>query len=192
MKRFIKNNKGFTLLELIVVISIIAVLAAVLAPQFIQYVDKARQANDLQIANSYMKAASVAVLDIGIPEKDLLSDWYTFKWGYTTNDKNGLNMHIGSVPVINGAPTIASTQNKRDAKLQGDIARILGWATPAGELDPNKIERPQSSSVQYIKGKAQMNSFIFYINIRTGEILVDKNLSANWVNDVGVNAPLTP
>ncbi|NCB73213.1 MAG: prepilin-type N-terminal cleavage/methylation domain-containing protein [Clostridia bacterium] len=37
-----KNNKGFTLVELIVVIAIIGVLAAVLVPQYIQYVEKSR------------------------------------------------------------------------------------------------------------------------------------------------------
>lgn len=37
-----KNNKGFTLVELIVVIAILGVLMAVLVPQYIQYVEKSR------------------------------------------------------------------------------------------------------------------------------------------------------
>ncbi len=41
-----KNNKGFTLVELIVVIAILGVLAAVLVPQYIQYVEKSRIAVD--------------------------------------------------------------------------------------------------------------------------------------------------
>ena len=35
-----KNNKGFSLVELIVVIAIMGVLVGILAPQFIKYVDK--------------------------------------------------------------------------------------------------------------------------------------------------------
>jgi len=37
-----KNDKGFTLVELIVVIAILGVLMAVLVPQYIQYVEKSR------------------------------------------------------------------------------------------------------------------------------------------------------
>ena len=39
-----KNNKGFTIIELIVVIAIIGVLAVLLAPNYIQYVEKSRKA----------------------------------------------------------------------------------------------------------------------------------------------------
>ena len=41
-----KNNKGFSLVELIVVIAIMAVLVGVLAPQLIKYVEKSREATD--------------------------------------------------------------------------------------------------------------------------------------------------
>lgn len=44
-----KNNKGFTLVELIVVIAILGVLMAVLVPQYIQYVEKSRQGVDESI-----------------------------------------------------------------------------------------------------------------------------------------------
>ena len=40
-----KNNKGFSLVELIVVIAIMAVLVGVLAPQLIKYVEKSKDAD---------------------------------------------------------------------------------------------------------------------------------------------------
>ena len=47
-----KNNKGFSLVELIVVIAIMAVLVGVLAPQLIRYVEKSREATDIQTCDS--------------------------------------------------------------------------------------------------------------------------------------------
>lgn len=47
-----KNNKGFSLVELIVVIAIMAVLIGVLAPQFLGYVGRSRQAIDIQNAQA--------------------------------------------------------------------------------------------------------------------------------------------
>ena len=44
MKKIRKNNKGFTLVELIIVIAVIAILTAVAAPQYIKYVERSENA----------------------------------------------------------------------------------------------------------------------------------------------------
>ena len=45
LKERMKNKKGFTLVELIVVIVIILVLAAVMVPNLLKYIDRANKAN---------------------------------------------------------------------------------------------------------------------------------------------------
>lgn len=58
-----KNNKGFSLVELIVVIAIMAVLVGVLAPQLIKYVEKSREATDIQNADSIATAVKTYYSD---------------------------------------------------------------------------------------------------------------------------------
>ena len=50
MKKF--NKKGFTIVELVVVIAVIAILAAVLIPTFSNVVDKAKESKAMQEAKA--------------------------------------------------------------------------------------------------------------------------------------------
>lgn len=57
------NNKGFSLVELIVVIAIMAVLVAVLAPQFTKYIDQSRKSNDAATVSGIVTAVQVGLVD---------------------------------------------------------------------------------------------------------------------------------
>lgn len=60
-----KNNSGFSLVELIIVIAIMAVLIGVLAPQFIKYVERSRESTDLQNIEEIKTAIESYVADNG-------------------------------------------------------------------------------------------------------------------------------
>ena len=63
MQNLKKNNKGFTLVELIVVIAILGVLMAVLVPQYIQYVEKSKVATDTSAMSEVSHAIEIALAD---------------------------------------------------------------------------------------------------------------------------------
>lgn len=61
------NNKGFSLVELIIVIAIMAILIVVLAPQYLKYVERSRNSTDLQSATEFKDACEIYAAD---PEAD--------------------------------------------------------------------------------------------------------------------------
>lgn len=64
-----KNNKGFSLVELIVVIAIMAVLMVVLAPALLRYVEKARVQTDETTASDVLNAVETALSDDEVYQK---------------------------------------------------------------------------------------------------------------------------
>ena len=66
-----KNNAGFTLVELIVVIAILGILAAVLVPQYTQYIEKSRQKTDYATLSEIQHAANLELATLEtVPAND--------------------------------------------------------------------------------------------------------------------------
>ena len=83
------NKKGFTIVELVIVIAVIAILAAVLIPTFASMINKANESKALQEAkNAY--TADLALLD-GQATNYSKDEYYTYKITSDTtfaSDKN--------------------------------------------------------------------------------------------------------
>lgn len=58
-----KNNKGFSLVELIIVVAIMAVLMGILAPQYIRYVEKTRIRADDSIISDIDKSCQATLAE---------------------------------------------------------------------------------------------------------------------------------
>lgn len=64
-----RNKKGFSLVELIVVIAVMAVLVGVLAPAYLRYVDKSRLQKDISAIAEVQRAIQVCAADPDVAEE---------------------------------------------------------------------------------------------------------------------------
>jgi prepilin-type N-terminal cleavage/methylation domain-containing protein len=78
MKRLSENkkskNKGFTLVELIVVLVILAILAAILVPALLGYIDRAKQQQIVLNAKSCLTAAQAEMSSLYAKDATSLSE----------------------------------------------------------------------------------------------------------------------
>lgn len=89
-----KNNKGFSLVELIIVIAIMAVLVGVLAPQFVKYVNNSKVSTDIKNGQELASAISVGMVD------DVITEDVASEAECTALPKSVLDSVGGKVPVI--------------------------------------------------------------------------------------------
>ena len=64
MKKILKNNKGFTLIEIVVTIIIIAILAAILVPSMLSWIDNANQKTVISAADTIRNTVAAEVLEV--------------------------------------------------------------------------------------------------------------------------------
>ena len=104
-----RNNKGFTLAELLIVVAIIAVLTAVAIPVFGNSLEKAKESTDLaNLRAAYAEAANEALLS-GTTSKKAATITQS-KGGWDTSDAQ-----VGSVKVT--ADSLLSTITKTTATV---------------------------------------------------------------------------
>lgn len=108
-----KDNKGFTLVELVIVVAILAILVGLLAPQYTKYVEKSRKAADASNMDEIVKVIKVFAAD---PANELATGTYKVVISATAStDKTK-------------ATTLKCDPNTSEAKLREELtASIPKW-----------------------------------------------------------------
>ncbi|MFT3983979.1 MAG: type II secretion system protein [Lachnospiraceae bacterium] len=141
------NNKGFSLVELIIVIAIMAVLIAVLAPQFLRYVEKSRYQKDITAVAELENAVEIAMAN------ELYANAMSSYLGTTTPYVVAITKATGAftAPALPALPGGSVT-------LQQELERTIGGSTlsftsnsianSAAELQINVVTNATTGALQ--------------------------------------------
>lgn len=132
-----KDNKGFSLVELVIVVAILAILVGILAPQYTKYVEKSRKAADASNLENIVTAFKVASADtdydieagtykVVITQKDGATGGVTITApGTTTGWIDALKEYTGytfASGTVNQSVTLKSSNWKAEANTDLGLA----------------------------------------------------------------------
>ena len=107
-----KKNKGFSLIELIIVIAIVAILVALVAVNVIRYIEKAHVSADLRLLDGISAAVTYALMD-----PDVLKDPTSTETLKTIDDATEASQGIK-------LSELASPEGNRVAY---EVMKTMGW-----------------------------------------------------------------
>lgn len=111
------NNKGFSLVELIIVIAIMAILAGAIAPALIKYIDKSRKSNDVSSAKTIKTAVETALGN---------EDCYSYLTGLATSSADTVITITTNSSSATAAIGVAAAPAGYTGDLaQGDIQKLI-------------------------------------------------------------------
>ena len=155
------KNKGFSLVELIVVIAIMAVMVAVLAPSLLQYVERSRAQKDDSAMGELTNAVMLALSDQNVYDEVLY---------YTTHGNVSCYIDAATEAALEQAGKDSKTVTKVDAAkkdqyLYGDDARMKDETpfTAAGNMRGVTVTfHPEKSSNKstFVLGNGVINEFV--------------------------------
>ena len=117
-----KDNKGFTLVELVIVVAILAILVGLLAPQYTKYVEKSRKSADASNLENMVKAVEIAAADAS---ESIPAGTYTItisqtetKVTATGDNADATKVQAAITEFINDKYTETKTKSKKWAEVK--------------------------------------------------------------------------
>lgn len=115
-----KDNKGFSLVELIIVIAIMAILVGIVGTQVIPYIDKSRHAKDVQVLSGLCTDAMTAYSSNAAN----LDASTTYTITITKRDSDiSVSTGTGSDKLKASFTELNSVKNTKDLKLESNAGK---------------------------------------------------------------------
>lgn len=112
----LKNSKGFTLMEMLIVVAIIAVLVAIAIPTFTNQLEKAREATDMaNLRSAYAEVMASALTGDDKAVDDVKYDSDKGEWTKAVE----ATQKVADWQTAGGKPTIGGVKDV-DAKISGN------------------------------------------------------------------------
>lgn len=142
-----KDNKGFTLVELVVVVAILAILVGLLAPQYTKYVERARKSADASNLENMVRAVEIQAADPSAEtSKKILAGTYTITIGGTNT----------TVTALDGGTTNGKTA------IENAIKDTINSDALATKLKSGNWSSPNNAIVATITIDADYNVSVSY------------------------------
>ena len=134
-----KNNKGFSLVELIIVIAIMAILAGALAPALIKYINKSRRSTDIQNADTLRTSVQTAMSNPDAVDA-IGGDTTSFSSNDIKNASSS-NKFLSEVQSVVGKTTLTTKYKEKGCafKIDVDIASntVVVKSAKGTEISPS-------------------------------------------------------
>ena len=118
-----KNNKGFTLAELLIVVAIIAVLVAISIPIFSTQLEKAREATDMaNIRSAYAEVVTQYLTNDTSHEAKVTATQKQSNWQmYGNATSASLNERVNGVETVVSVPALITGQYTVSIDASGSV-----------------------------------------------------------------------
>ena len=185
--KILKRNKGFTLIEILCVITILGMLAFLAIPQFGIVRDSAKQATTVASARTTVSTIMGASL---MYDKD---DWYAQRLGSNPTDysEDSLNNYLETV-FEDGSPGF----NQLNYRNQySDSAFILNWTTPISGTgkDPAvfltntatfSYANSNETNMELLKGTI----IVYFATDGAGETMTTRHIEVYYTDEDGIKS----